>query len=172
MEKWEGPFKIGKLLDELRNRPGKFQGVYVVTERGWNGARPLAKAKPLYVGGQSSMSRILRPRLGDLIADLFGFFDPDAIGRKSSWGHHSGGARLFCYCVAEGIKPSNLYLAWRELSDGKCVRCAEIALFEKYQPLLNAKRPSACKCPKKSKAKSAARASGIVLSSLVASATE
>ena len=94
--KWIGPFQISKLLDNMmgnlaRKIPPEDKSVYIVSLYRWQG-KPTKKCSPLYVGSTTGKSRRFRTRIGDLIADMFGFF----VEREQ--GHHSGGQKLYNYC--------------------------------------------------------------------------
>jgi hypothetical protein len=85
--------------------PPEDKGVYVVTVRGWSGA-PTRAAEVPYVG-PTGQSRRFRTRIGDLVADMFGFWarrrriTPEASPSGSSadrtasdlWTCTSGGQR-------------------------------------------------------------------------------
>src|SRR5688572_23416864 len=88
---WTGPYPISDYLEnaisdakEWRRRwPPAGGAVYLVSRYAWTGA-PTTEAQPLYVGGNTGGSQRFCTRIGDLVADMFGFFDGDT-------GHHSGG---------------------------------------------------------------------------------
>jgi hypothetical protein len=65
---------------------------------------------PLYIGSTTGKSQRFRTRMGDMIADLFGFFDPSSKGL----GHSSGGRSLYAYCNQLGnpLDPMSLYVSW------------------------------------------------------------
>lgn len=137
---WVGPIIIDELLDGAFNpnipRPPLEPSVYLVSRIPWQG-EPTVACVPLYAGGLLSNWPRFRTRIGDLIADMFGFFGE--VGKK---GHHSGGQSIFRYCIANGINPRHLYIGW--VQNVSCHRCAEIALYEKLSPKLNKKRPPGC----------------------------
>jgi hypothetical protein len=74
----------------------------LVTRRGWR-SRPTPKCEPLYVGGITGKSQRFRTRVGDLLADIFGFYN----GKHTRIGHHSGGRRC------EGIVSKRLDSPYR-----------------------------------------------------------
>ncbi len=143
---WTGPFLFRELLegclsDEQPWPPGS-RGVYVVSQKKWKGA-PGTACHPLYVGGNTGASPRFCTRIGDLIADLYGFFD--------STGHHSGGQSLFGWCKSNAVHPGSLFIGWAT-RDPWCDRCAEVELvnqlarsWEDRRSLLNKKRPPACR---------------------------
>ena len=77
---------LGDVVAKKLPRPPEKGSAYVVTQREWSG-HPTKESTPLYVGGNSGKSDRFRTRVGDLIADTFGFFGGDT-------GHHSGGQHL------------------------------------------------------------------------------
>jgi hypothetical protein len=143
-ECWVGPFQIRKLLETAADRnairPPERHSAYVVTQRTWHGnpprpKDPAARGPVLYVGGNTRNPDRFRTRIGDLLADAFGFY-------ASLNGHHSGGQSLHEWCLENGTGPLDLHLAWVEGT--KCHRCLEIRLYEALRPLLNRARPSRC----------------------------
>lgn len=139
-EKWIGPFRIDRLLaschDASFRRPGVTRSCYVVTQRRW-AASPSRKSFPLYVGGNTGKSKRFRTRLGDLLADAFGFFGSKATGR------HSGGQSLFRWCRRHNVNPLKLHVAW--VQGVKCHRCLEVRLCQSLDPKLNRVSPARCK---------------------------
>lgn len=135
---WVGPFRIRDLLagstDDGAPFPPDASGLYLVSVRSWR-VVPDADCGPLYVGSNTGRSRRFRTRVGDLLADMFGFFG-------GGTGHHSGGRSLFRYCLEHGISPSDLHLAWRSV---ECSRCEEVRYFNDLQPRLNRNRPPRCR---------------------------
>jgi hypothetical protein len=91
-ERWIGPFQILKLLEEASAsdpdaiRPPERGSAYLVTQRIWRGD-PTPTSGPLYVGGITGKSDRFRTRIGDLLADSFGFY-----GKTN--GHSSGGTSI------------------------------------------------------------------------------
>lgn len=136
---WHGPYRIRDLLENVvhddRLRPGDDAGIYVVTCRGWDGT-PSVESCVLYVGGNTGKSKRFPTRIGDLLADTFGFFG-------SETGHHSGGQSLWEWCRQERVNPLDLYIGWR--TGVRCGRCAEARAYERLAPKLNKKRPARCK---------------------------
>jgi hypothetical protein len=123
---WTGPFKIQTYLDNAVSRdeawtarwPRERDAVYLVSEREWND-QPDEAAHILYVGGNTGESSRFVTRIGDLLADLFGFFGQET-------GHHSGGQTLWHWCYHHGVRPTQLWLAW---GTSECARCAERHLY-------------------------------------------
>ncbi|MCB2185670.1 MAG: hypothetical protein KQJ78_04590 [Deltaproteobacteria bacterium] len=138
---WLGPYKIRTLLENclLDNQewPRETKGVYLVSQNGWRD-EPKLTSVVLYVGSNTGNSDRFRTRIGDLIADMFGFY-----GRQT--GHHSGGANLWYFCYENSINPLDLYLGWKNYVH--CALCEENKLYDQFQSkhLLNKKRPSECK---------------------------
>ena len=136
---WTGPFTIGALLEKClesdRPWPPENPGVYVVTCKSWEG-EPDEKAVILYVGSITGKSNRFVTRIGDLIADLYGFFGKDT-------GHHSGGRSLHEWCVTKRVHPSTLFVAWK--TDFPCARCAEYEVWEQLDPSENQIKPPRCK---------------------------
>ena len=135
---WHGPYQIRDLLemaiDDDRDSPEEDAGIYVITRKAWRG-EPARDADVLYVGGNTGKSKRFRTRIGDLIADMCGFF-----GKET--GHHSGGQSLWRWCCHERVKPLDLYIGWN--TKIHCKRCAEIEVYKNLRPRLNQKRPSRC----------------------------
>lgn len=135
---WHGAYQIRTYLEscveEDHDRPPESSGVYVVTQKRWR-TEPNHRSGVLYIGGNTGQSARFRTRLGDLIADMLGFFG-------DSTGHHSGGRRLWGWCRTERINPLDLYIGWQ--SGVECHRCAEIDMFRELKPLLNKNRPPKC----------------------------
>ena len=135
---WVGPFTIDQLLNNLFDSriplPPVSDGVYVVSRLRWT-SHPTPNCEPLYVGSNTSGSRLFRTRIGSLIADIFGFYGGDK-------GHHSGGQSIHGYCLKREIDPKMLYLGWQE--DVECQRCSEAELYFYLEPKLNKKRPAKC----------------------------
>jgi hypothetical protein len=137
---WIGPFKIGDMLDNSHNdslpKPPESNGVYVVSRKPWAcGEEPTKECKPLYVGSNTGKSARFRTRIGDLIADGFGYY-----GEKT--GHHSGGQSIHVYCKEHNVNLKELYIGWVE--ECVCARCEENNLYKKLEPPLNKKKPSKC----------------------------
>lgn len=146
--RWVGPFTIRHLLDhcldEVQPWPPPDQAVYLVTQRAWSDS-PTLESRPLYFGANTGDSNRFCTRIGDLIADLFGFWD-------GGTGLHSGGQKLYDWCRTSNVHPGELFLAWGTC-DNWCARCAENFLADLVAPdwssrsasgLLNAIRPPAC----------------------------
>lgn len=138
---WVGPFTIDRLLDtcldEGEPKPPRANGVYLVSRRSWTDA-PTRDSMPLYVGANSRNPQLFRKRVGDLVADVFGFFSPGI----PNGGHHIPVQRLHDYCKDEQLNPKQLYIGWVENCD--CVRCVEGSVYEELDPLLNINHPPKC----------------------------
>jgi hypothetical protein len=136
---WKGPYTINRLLGSLLEppnlRPPEAHGVYLISQKSWEN-QPAKDCIPLYVGSNTGTTERFRIRIGDLIADMFGFFG-------SEKGHHSGGRSLHNYCRGKHMNPKKLYIAWT--SDFPCERCSENAVYDRLKPSLNKKRPARCK---------------------------
>jgi hypothetical protein len=139
-EQWIGPIQVRTLLksclDGRRRRPPNSGSVYLVTRKAWSKC-PTTKCEPLYVGGITGRSQRFRTRVGDLLADAFGFYN-----ETNRIGHHSGGRRLHKWCKKNRISPLNLYVAW--IKGTRCHRCLEIRLHDFLKPSENVYRPSYC----------------------------
>jgi hypothetical protein len=135
---WVGPFAIEDLLrhsiDESYSRPPESGSAYMVTLHSWQG-RPTIECRPLYIGGNTGRSKRFRTRIGDLLADLFGFFGEETA-------HHSGGQSLHRYCRENNINPLELHIAWVKMAE--CHRCLEVDLYSRLKPLLNRRVPPKC----------------------------
>jgi hypothetical protein len=82
------------------------KGVYVVTGKSWVAA-PSERSDIWYVGTVKNDSGRLCTRVGDLIADMLGFF-------SDKNGHHSGGQSIFYLCDKLGIHPGDLWIGWKQ----------------------------------------------------------
>lgn len=135
---WVGPFTIEQVLrhstDESFSRPPESGSAYIVSVDSWR-RRPTIDSRPLYIGGTTGRSKRFRTRIGDLFADVFGFFGEET-------GHHSGGQSLHRYCRENHIDPLRLYIAWVKLAE--CHRCLEVDLYSKLRPMLNRRVPLKC----------------------------
>lgn len=137
--RWIGPYTIDELLNSflipLHLRPPESKSVYFISKNQWNG-EPTNDCNPIYVGSNTGESMRFRTRIGDLIADMFGFFGAETC-------HHSGGKAIHKYCNVNNLNPKKLYIGWVENCD--CVRCTENNLYTQFQSfLLNKKRPPRC----------------------------
>lgn len=136
---WTGPFTIDRLLDSCLDPshpwPPPADGVYLVSRKDWN-TLPEPQCMPLYVGSNTGKSDRFCTRIGDLLADAFGFFGGET-------GHSSGGKSLHDYCVRHQVSPKSLWIAW--VANCDCVRCAESFVHEHLGPQLNRKTPPKCK---------------------------
>ena len=141
--KWIGPFKIMELLekcfDESRKPPEDNKAVYLVSKNKWEKI-PNKDCEPLYVGSTTGKSKRFRTRVGDLLADMFGFYGEET-------GHHSGGKSINGFCRENNINPLGLYIGWT--ANTGCIRCAENKLFDDLEPKLNQNRPKRCDRRKK-----------------------
>ena|SRR5215831_18393374 len=100
-EKWVGPYRIRKMLEDclsqsLVKKAPDSNSCYIVTRKPWTG-HPSPTSTPLYVGGNTGKSERFRTRLGDLLADMFGFYNSRKIN------HHSGGISLHQWCAENGV---------------------------------------------------------------------
>jgi hypothetical protein len=139
---WYGAYRISTLLDACieddHEWPPEHLGVYLVSRKPWKGT-PTAKCEPLYVGSTTGRAARFCTRVGDLIADMFGFYG-------SMTGHSSGGQHLWEWCHQHRVKPGDLYIGWYTL-DGMCPRCDENRWFAELKPSLNLKNPPSCTDP-------------------------
>lgn len=123
---WRGPFRIQTYLDNSISNdpvwqerwPRERDAVYIVSEHEWQQHTDPA-AHILYVGGTTGSSSRFVTRIGDLLADLFGFYGVET-------GHHSGGQTLWKWCNHRRVPPATLWLAW---GTSTCARCAESFLY-------------------------------------------
>ncbi len=145
-----GPFEIKLYLANTINKewdeqwPCESNAVYLVSEHRWE-QTPTDKAHVLYIGSNTGTSSRFVTRIGDLIADMYGFY-----GEKT--GHHSGGQTLWQWCNHRQIHPGDLWLAWAKTT---CTRCAELHLYTSFSRaqkndfnehgLRNKNSPPACK---------------------------
>lgn len=135
---WAGPVTIGWLLENCLAKPlwpPAGNSVYLVSRATWQRKPYSSSCVPLYVGSNTGVSARFVTRLGDLIADAFGFYG-------GGTGHSSGGASLHAYCCQEGINPQQLYVGW--ITNCQCQRCAEGFLHEWLEPELNKNKPPRC----------------------------
>jgi|HubBroStandDraft_5_1064220.scaffolds.fasta_scaffold01051_19 hypothetical protein len=139
-EKWVGPFQIRKLLehclDDSIPKPPHAPSAYVVTRTAWQ-SNPTAESVPLYVGGNTQNPNRFRMRVGALLADAFGFYNP-----KIPKGH-AGGRSIHRWCFDNSENPLDLHIAWVEGS--ACHRCLECRLCQALKPRLNRSNPAKCK---------------------------
>lgn len=135
---WVGPVTIGELLDLGPAGgdpwPPDADGVYLVTRAPWN-RLPDHQCVPLYVGSNTGKSARFRTRIGDLIADAFGFFGAET-------GHSSGGQHIHEFCRDNALNPKELFIGW--VDNCRCLRCAENYLYAFLEPELNINRPNRC----------------------------
>ncbi len=138
IREWVGPFEVRGLLahciDDSMPLPPESGSAYLVSCHSWI-SDPDARCEPLYVGGNTGQSARFRTRLGDLVADLFGFFGGET-------GHHSGGQSLHRWCRENRVDPLTLHLAW--VNRCSCHRCLEIEIVRELSPVLNRKAPARC----------------------------
>jgi hypothetical protein len=109
--------------------------IYVVTLGEWTDA-PTGAASPLYVGGTTGASGRFVTRIGDLLADMHGFFG-------NSSGHSSGGQHLYEYAYQHRVRPGDLYLGWMR-DPSACRRCEEVEWHDRLKPELNRITPPRC----------------------------
>ena len=133
---WVGPFQVRDLLERCtlpsQAWPPEDRGVYLVSRGRWK-VTPTQKCDPLYVGGITGRSARFCTRVGDLIADLLGFYG-------ASTGHSSGGQSLHRWCTDNGVNPLDLFLGWYHLPDMSC-REEENRWFDLLAPKVNKIRP-------------------------------
>ncbi|MCF8721780.1 hypothetical protein [Nitrospina gracilis] len=150
---WVGPFTIKQLLENCHNCeqewPPDTNGVYVVSLKKWRG-QPKRSSEVIYVGGNAGKSKRFATRIGDLFADIFGFYG-------GGTGHHSGGQAIYEFCNSKRTPPLELFIGWKKyLIDPKvkssrfhnCPRCQELKLYEQFKGIgdfLNKYRPRKCK---------------------------
>ena len=135
MHRWIGPFQFRDMLERAVNSDAIFPpdrgSAYLVSLRRWR-QYPKFSSVPLYVGGITGQSDRFRTRIGDLIADMFGYF-----------GHHTGGRSLHDWCKESQVHPLDLYIGWVDI--GPCHRCLEEELWREMRPILNRRTPPACR---------------------------
>ena len=136
---WLGPLRISDLLSNCLDpnfpKPPERDSTYVISLKRWQ-RQPTGDAQPLYIGSNTGRSARFRTRIGDLLADMFGFY-----GKET--GHSSGGQSLNRYCLKHHIPPHRLWIGG--LSHCDCCRCVECELYETLGSILNQKRPPRCK---------------------------
>ena len=136
---WVGPFRIARLLDSCIDAhqpwPPEELGVYLVSHQPWTRA-PTKACEPLYVGSTTGRTPRFATRVGDLVADLFGFYG-------TATGHSTGGQRLWRWCDENRVKPGHLLLGWYT-QPGMCPRCEEVRLTAALRPWLNLVLPPRC----------------------------
>lgn len=126
---WTGPFTIQTYLDNAISRepvwgerwPRERDAIYVVSQHEWSG-QPDERAHVLYVGGNTGQTSRFVTRIGDLLADMFGFFGEET-------GHHSGGQTLWRWCNHNNVRPTTLWLGW---GTSECSRCSERFMFDTF----------------------------------------
>jgi hypothetical protein len=137
---WEGPRYLKDWLSQpLLNRnlrPPETAGIYIVTERSWNGT-PDVNAGVLYVG----QTRYLRDRVGRLIAEILGF-TTEISGYSGSYYHNGGHCLWTDYCLKQNVEPLTLHVGW--LLGCHCLNCAESELIKKFNPICNSQRGNLC----------------------------
>ncbi len=156
--KWKEPVAIRSLLENCFTEtamPPHSPSVYVISKKPWRG-KPKKEAELLYVGGMTSKNPRFRGRIGDFIADIFGFFN-DAENPKTrkplKLAHHSGGMWLHEYCGKNPdalLSPFGLYIGWAEAT--ACHRCLECEVYQEFEqelihvrgPNWKGKRPARC----------------------------
>jgi hypothetical protein len=136
---WVGSFSVDELLDNCLNqnfpKPPVENSVYIVSSHSWKD-KPTQECQPLYIGSITGKTARFKARIGDLIADTFGFFDTNG-------GHSSGGMSLYHHCKEYQINPKNLHIGW--LKNCGCSRCAEWFFWDYFEPTLNRISPPYCK---------------------------
>jgi hypothetical protein len=136
---WVGPFRLRDYLemaaDPKQVRPPEYKGVYILSQRPWVGV-PTKDDSILYVGGNTTEWGYFRRRVGDLVADVLGFFNKE-------FGHNPGGQSAWRFCRRNHLKPLDLYLGWVE--GVHCPMCAEKEVYEKLGSALGRRAPPRCK---------------------------
>ena len=141
--RWAGSHSLrsmlGSVLHKNRPMPPDKAGVYVVSLQPWSGA-PTTTHEVIYVGSNTGGSTRFKTRIGDLIADVFGFYSIE--GRI---GHHSGGRRIHKWCKSNRVDPLELNVGWAIMESSMCHRCLETELYDALAPKLCVRRPPRCK---------------------------
>jgi hypothetical protein len=109
--KWKEPITVRELLENCFDdsvRPQSSKGVYLISGKFWIG-EPTSKCVPLYIGSNTVNMNRFRARIGDLIADMFGFFGEASSKVKA--GHHSGGQSLYWYLREDTRKKNPMSLS-------------------------------------------------------------
>ncbi len=136
---WVGPYRLRNLLEASITSghpwPPRSNAIYVVTEKAWS-RRPGKPAVVLYVGGNTGKSKRFCTRVGDLVADMLGFYG-------GGTGHHSGGQTLWRHCKKTQTHPLDLFIGWQK--GIRCGRCAEIRAWRLLEPSKNRVAPSRCR---------------------------
>ncbi len=137
---WRGPCRLQRLfercLDDDLERPAAAAAAYLVSAHSWTGDAPTPACHPLHLGAATGAPGRLRTGVGDLVADLLGFFDERTAPP-------SGGQALHAWCRRTGTEPGRLFLSWLVDPTG-CGRCRERTWYERLRPLLNGRIPPAC----------------------------
>jgi hypothetical protein len=149
-ESWIGPYQVRFLLEsclevDARHNPPDNPSAYFVSQFTWQ-SFPTIDCVPLYVGGITGDSPRFRTRIGDLLADAFGFYNHD----NPRIGHSSGGQSIHSWCSKYHVVPLDLYIAWIGQTD--CHRCLEFNLHcfwdaelrKAGRKLLNRRTPPEC----------------------------
>jgi hypothetical protein len=147
VDEWVGPFQIRKLLESCfktdpEHWPPNEPSVYLVSQYSWKSA-PTIECGLLYLGSITGNSQRFRTRIGDLVADAFGFFN-----EGNRIGHSIGGRKIYNWCRERRRTPFDLHIAW--LKQPACNRCCEFRLFRRWKDklgdqLLNEQTPSRCR---------------------------
>ena len=85
--RWNSPFRVRDLLENCldyrkQKWPPEDNGIYLVSLNEWKN-NPSKSCNPLYVGSTTGKSARFRTRVGDLIADIFGFYSDEEICHNS-----------------------------------------------------------------------------------------
>lgn len=136
---WEGPFRVARLLDASIDAsqpwPPEDLGVYLVSCQPWT-KTPTRACEPLYVGSTTGRTPRFATLVGDLVADMFGFYG-------TTTGHNNGGQRIWRWCDENRVKPGHLFLGWYT-QPGMCPRCEAARASAALRPQLNVWGPPRC----------------------------
>jgi hypothetical protein len=154
--RWRPPIQVRALLEacELDDgaRPPVGPSVYLVTAEPWGPLgqgdvwEEIKKARPLYVGSNTKNELRFRTRLGDFIADLFGFYAlqrEDQLPRAGT-GHHPGAREVRKWCRKNGVRPFELCISWYE-PNCDCCACGEYEAWDRLRPRCNGRSPTRCR---------------------------
>jgi hypothetical protein len=139
-EKWIGPFQVRKMLehcldDSVVPKALESGSAYLVTRKDWRTA-PTHESIPLYVGGNTGEAPRFRTRVGDLLADAFGFFTSK---NGTQFGRHAT-PPLVSRKQRESARPLHSVDRWQWMPSMLGKR-----LYTGLKPALNRVSPSRCK---------------------------
>jgi hypothetical protein len=75
---------LERAIDPAQVWPPDHGGAYVLSRHQWTGV-PTAAAEVLYVGGNPGVSPRFITRIGDLIADVLGFYCNETAHSSGGW---------------------------------------------------------------------------------------